>query len=174
MNMDEQRKAKKIFFDFACNHYYMQHDGVYDEYKKYNVSEKQEKEWRIEYIDFWVDKLSVDNPLSLSRLIDANAKELIPALVNMSNNGDGFTKYWCAKAILDFSMRSKDFPEKVKDIVRVLLKPLADGVVIILEQNKTKISFTSILLSGTFTPEAYIRKYAKLQLSNLERKIYYE
>jgi hypothetical protein len=166
--------AKKLFFDFACNYYYMRHDGVYEEYKKFNITEEQEKDWRREYIEFWINKLSIEDTFPLRRLIDANAQELIPALVNVSNNGDSYTKYWCAKAILDFSIGRKDFTEHTKEIVSALLKLLVDGPITISKQNKTKISFSSMLLSGVFTPEKYIRKYAKLQLNNLERKTNYE
>jgi len=166
--------AKKIFFDFACNYYYMQHDGVYEEYKKYNITDEQEKDWRREYIEFWVIKLSVEDTLPLRRLMDADAQELIPALVNMANNGDSYTKYWCAKAILDFSMGKKVFTEQLKETIHSLLKPLAEKPITISKQNKTKITFSSMLLFGVFTPESYIRKYAKLQLDNLERKINHE
>jgi hypothetical protein len=163
--------AKKIFFDFACSYYYMQHDGVYEEYEKYNISEEQEKDWRKEYIDLWISKLSVDDTLPLRRLTDANAQEVIPALADMSNNGDSYTKYWCAKAILDFATGKKVFTEQVKETIHALLKPLAEGTIKISNKNRAKITFSEKLLFGVFTSEAYIRKYAKFHLNNLERKI---
>jgi ribosome biogenesis protein Tsr3 len=49
----EREKAKKMFFDYACHTFFMQNDGVLEEYKKFGISESQETEWRREYISFW-------------------------------------------------------------------------------------------------------------------------
>jgi len=42
-------KAKEIFIRYEGSHFYMSIDGEYENYKKYQVSKEQEKEWINEY-----------------------------------------------------------------------------------------------------------------------------
>jgi len=169
MNSDEEN-AKQLFFDYACSHYYMFHDGVEEEFKKYNISEIQEQEWRREFIDSWIGKLSVDDPYPLKRLRDTSAQEAISALRNLGFQGDSYSKLWCANAILDFIKGSESWAKQGNDAAIELFDKLATENIVISKEHRTKITLVMMLSLGTFTPEAFIRKYAANKLSDLERK----
>lgn len=41
--MDNPKEAaKKMFFNFACSHCYMWHDGVEEEYDRYGIEKAEE------------------------------------------------------------------------------------------------------------------------------------
>ena len=77
--------------------------GLGEEYKKYGISENQEQEWYREYIEFWVNQLSVDDLTPVNRLSDAWAGEALPDLIKMADQGDSYAKLWYANAIWDIA-----------------------------------------------------------------------
>ena len=97
--MKDEVDVRRIFFDYACNGFFMAHDGVYEEYKRYGISEAQEKEWRREYVALWVSRLEIDDLMPVDRLRDAWAGEALPALMEMADRGDSYAKLWYANAI---------------------------------------------------------------------------
>jgi hypothetical protein len=97
--MKDEADAKRMFFEYACNSFFMSHDGVYEEFKRYGISEAQEKEWRREYIVQWIGRLEVDDLTPVNRLHDAWASEALPALIEMASKGDSYAKLWYANAI---------------------------------------------------------------------------
>jgi hypothetical protein len=88
--MESLEIARQLFWDYACNHFYMAHDGVDAEYKQYQISSEQEHAWRVEYIRYWTDQLSGEFLLPLQRLTDAVAYECLPDLIRLSPTDDYF------------------------------------------------------------------------------------
>ncbi len=97
MNQSEE-PAKKMFFDYACNTFFMAHDGVLEGYKLFGISEAQEAEWRREYIAFWTSQLSTDDLTAVDQLRNAWAGEALPDLIRVADTGDGYAKLWYANA----------------------------------------------------------------------------
>ena len=48
--MKDLEKAKELFLLYEGNGYLMAVDGVWDEYKSYNISEELENTWNLEFI----------------------------------------------------------------------------------------------------------------------------
>ncbi len=84
------KKAKNIFFDHACNRFFMDRNGVSQDYDRYGATKTQEAEWRQEYISMWVSRLSVDDLTAVRRLEDAWATEALPDLIRMADTGDSY------------------------------------------------------------------------------------
>jgi hypothetical protein len=98
--MDEDKtQAKALFFQYACRSFFMAHDGVWDQYKAFGVSEEEEQAWRREAIAYWLDRLSVEELTAVNRLQDAGAGEALPRLIELSSTGGDFARLWYANAI---------------------------------------------------------------------------
>ena len=65
--MKDEADAKRMFFDYACNSFFMSHDGVYEEYKRYGISEAQEKERCREYIALEYMRIYASRQLKLAQ-----------------------------------------------------------------------------------------------------------
>ena len=48
--MKDLERAKELFLLYEGNGYLMAVDGVWDEYKSYNISEELENTWNLEFI----------------------------------------------------------------------------------------------------------------------------
>jgi hypothetical protein len=85
----ETIKAKEIFFSYNGQHYFMDHDGVYDEYKKYNISEIVEKEWIEELVKLRLNEYKESSDYKyLTPLVDYyNRYDLIIEIVNVKLKG---------------------------------------------------------------------------------------
>lgn len=89
-------RAKALFFEYGCSHYLLWHDGAEEEYEQYGVSAKQERVWRLEYIDLMVSRLSLDDLEPLIHLKSAQATEALPALLAFAKEhvyqGDSYAR----------------------------------------------------------------------------------
>lgn len=103
-------EAKKKFWDYACTHFYMAHDGLDSEYRKYCVSPEQESIWRSEYIEYWSGQLTGSDLLALQKLADAGAFEALPQLLETANQGDSYAAYRFACLIWDLAGFRADDP----------------------------------------------------------------
>lgn len=114
--MESIEAARQLFWDYACSHFFMAHDGVDVEYKRYQVSAEQEKTWREEYIRYWSNQLSGEFLLPLQRLSDAGAYEALPELVRLAP-GDDYFAFRLADVIWDlagFWTADRDFREDAR------------------------------------------------------------
>lgn len=99
MTDENLQRAKEIFFNYACNHFFLDREVDADEYKKYDISNEQEKIWTREYISYWISKLSADDFQAVNNLSATYAGEALPEMIRISELGDSFTKLWYANAI---------------------------------------------------------------------------
>lgn len=97
------QRAKEIFFQYACNHFYLDRETDAVEYKKFDVSKEQEKIWYREYVSYWISQLSLDDLRALNRLRDTYADEALPELLRLSTLGDSFAKLSFANTIWDIA-----------------------------------------------------------------------
>lgn len=173
---NEKTKAKKIFFDFACNHFYMQRDGVEEEYERFGITSKEEAEWRKEYIEFWVERLSVDDLQPVNRITEASAGEALPDLLKMADKGDSYAKLRYSNAIwqlamgADISLALKNQTAKMS--VR-LWQSIVEEPFQLTEKHQEEIS--ALLnkyksLTNASTPQEYILNYAKSKLAEAREK----
>lgn len=164
--IDNTEKAKKIFFDYACRHFHIDRDGLGEEYKRFGISKAQEKEWRREYIDFWVSQLSIDDMTPVNRLSDAWATEALPDLIKMADKGDSYAKLWYAIAIwkLAEAIRiSVPLQEQARKTAINLWQSIVQGPIELSNNHKTTI-IRSMKSLDTSTPEEYVLNYANRRL----------
>jgi hypothetical protein len=168
-----EEKAKKMFFDYACNHFFMDHDGLGVKYRKYGVTKKQEIEWRSEYISIWTSRLSVDDLTPVNRLRDAWADEALPDLMKLAHKGDGYAKLWYANAIWQIANRPNVSAAMRKQAISTainLWKLLVQDSEKISDDHRANISPSNIFALGASTPEEYVVNYTKSQLAEANKK----
>jgi hypothetical protein len=95
--------AKKKYWDYACNYFFMGHDGVLEVYRSYHPTVEEEREWRNEFIRMWISKISVNNFKAVHKLCNAHAVEAIPHLIAKIDKGDSYAKLIFANAIQELS-----------------------------------------------------------------------
>jgi hypothetical protein len=169
-SVEDMEQAKKIFFEYSCNHYYMSREGI--DFKNYHISKEQEIEWRNEFIAYWVSKLSVDDLAAVHRLEGANAIESVPDLIDIANKGDSYVKLWVASAIWSVSFRN-DIDTKLQkqtlDIAIKLLESIVESQVQLSENHRKEIPAIGMKNLGASTPEEYIVNFAQRKLKEAKK-----
>jgi hypothetical protein len=166
MMSNDKEKAKGMFFEYACNTFFMNNDGVLNDYLRFGISPAQENEWRQEYISFWVNQLSVDDLTAVDKLRDAEAGESLPSLMAMAREGDGYAKLWYANAIWQLANRaniSKELRIQACQVAINLWQDLVEQKFDITEDHKGKI-FPYLRALDASTPEEYVINYARHRL----------
>jgi hypothetical protein len=189
------QRAKEIFFNYSCNHFFLDRDVDANEYRRYDISNEQEKKWTREYTEYWIGKLSVDDFQAVNRLNAASAGEALPEMSRISELGDSFTKLWYANAIWDIAcsgIMSPIMRERARRKSIYLWQSLLKGPIEFTADHRNKVSAivenrvqveNSIrtaresqklhqhpTTSQTRTPEEYILDYAKSKLRESKKR----
>lgn len=169
---EDLEKAKKLFFDYSCNKFFMARDGADSEYKTYGATKEHEDEWRKEYIAYWKVRLSIDDLEAVNQLNYAWAVEAMPELIKMCNQAEGYAKLWYSNAIWELS-KSKQLPENVRrQAIETSIKgweSLVMGNFSIPEHFQKKI-IPNLRPLGATTPEEYVINYATRQLEEAKKR----
>jgi|APIni6443716594_1056825.scaffolds.fasta_scaffold88391_2 hypothetical protein len=162
---NENAEAKKMFFDYCCNHFFMLHNSESDKYAKYRISKRQEKLWRKEFITYWISRLDPNDVTALDHLKNAGAIEALPEIILQADKGDGYAKLRYADAIWWIADIPWYFKRKpALDTAIRLWKSLVEKPFEITEEHKAEISkYLNIL--ELRTSEEYIVTFAKRNLS---------
>ena len=161
-----KEEAKKLFFEFACNHFYMDHDRMGETYAQFDVSEAEEAQWRQEYIALWVSRLSTEDLTAVNSLTSAWAGGALPALIAMADKGDGYARLWYANALWDLATHctlADDIRRQAIQTAVELWKSLIRGPIELSEGHRATIA-PSLKYLEAATPEEYVRNYAKRRL----------
>lgn len=156
-------KAKKLFFDYCCNHFYMAHDGEDIEYKKWGVTQELETAWRKEFIEYWTAQLSLDDVEAVNKLHHAHATEALPDLIRMCDQAEGYAKLWYANTIWDLAGSRQAIETCIS-----AWKSLEQGTFTIPEHFEKIIRRSLCSIDGT--PEGYIINYAKSKLEEARKQ----
>jgi hypothetical protein len=165
-------KAKRLFFDYHCNRYFMAHDGADREYDKYGATKEQEVEWRKEYIDCWIARLSTDDFEAVNNLNHAWAVEAMPDLIRICNQAEGYTKLWYANVIWNLATGASlqaDIRQQAIEVSINAWESLLDGNFNIPEHFRKKIILNMPPIEAT-TPEEYVVNRAKRKLEEAKRR----
>lgn len=127
-------KAQNIFFDYSGSFFLMSREGIYEEYKSYNISKDQELVWKDELVEKWYKQLSVEDTLALSKLASITAdyhdysivEKLIGFIVNNMDKGDSLIKLIYAETLLNIAC-PKDLTRAKIDTVIDLLKSVSSN-----------------------------------------------
>jgi hypothetical protein len=160
---EEKEQAKKIFFEYRCNEFYMAREG--EDFAKYRISEEQKAEWRKEFITEWKNQLSTDDLTALQKLHDAEAFEAVPDLIAMIDKGDSFAKLEIVRALWTMSRKiaDKTMRKRTVDSARNTLQFILDNPVQVSEEHK--IHIRQLLKES---PEEYIIPMAKQLLKEVK------
>ncbi len=168
----DREQAKKIFFDYACNHFYMWHDGVDEEYKKFLISPAQENEWRREYTEYWASRLELDDMTPVNSLRNAHAHEALPDLIRMAGQGDGYARLWYANAIWELG-HGTGVPAGLRDQAREMSLSLWQALIeqpFELSNSHRATIAPSMKDLEASTPEEYVVNYARAKLEQAQNQ----
>lgn len=163
--------ARKMFFEYACSHFYMAHDGELESYRQLGASPADEERWRSEYVTYWVGQLSLDDLTAINRLTDAHAWEALPDLMERAGQGDGYAQLWFANAIWNLvgttgTNISAELTIRARVQVVSIWQRLEAGAFVLTEAHRMQLQ-PSLASFEVDTPEEYVRKYARHQFENL-------
>ncbi len=96
-------RAKKLFVDYLGNPFLMQHDGVEEEYRSFDISQAQESVWLEELKADLVSKLSDGDYSVISKLWQMSAQDVLPKILAISPEGDSWTKLRFAEDLWRFT-----------------------------------------------------------------------
>ena len=170
LSAEDQEQAKKIFFEYSCNHYYMSREGI--NFNKYHIGKEQQAEWRNEFITDWISKLSVDDLTAVHKLEGAYAIEAVPDLSAIADKGDSYVKLWVANAIWSISFKNdidRALQKQTREAATKLLELIIASQVQLSENHKKAIPSVGIENLRASTPEEYIVNYAKSILKDAKK-----
>lgn len=162
------QQAKQMFLEYACNIFFMAHDGVYEEYKSFGISQEQETDWRREFVSFWVERLSTDDFTAVNQLSNARAFEALPELMQVADTGDDYARLWYANAIYQLASGvsvASAMQAQATDMALGLWQTLTQRPIEISDAHKVQILPNMKWLEAS-TPEEYVRNYARRNLEN--------
>jgi hypothetical protein len=158
-----KEKAKKIFFDYRCNEFYMAREG--ENFPQYHISEELKAEWRNEFITTWKNQLSTDDLTALQKLHDAEAFEAVPDLIALIDKGDSYAKLELVRALQTMSRKITDkaMQKQTLDTVRNTLRFIIDNPVHVSEEHR-------IYIQKSFgkNPEEHIIPWARQILKEVK------
>lgn len=167
-------KAKKLFFEYSCNQFFMIHDGVYQEFKRYGIRQEQEIEWRNEYISYWEGQLSLDDLHPVDQLVNTMAVESIPYLIKLVGKGDGYAKLWYANALwklCDSENAPRELRKQGKQKSIEIWQELSKQPIGEITENHKKKIMPFVFAMDASTPEEYVHNYARKQMESNDPKI---
>lgn len=162
-NTTHTKTAKELFWDYACSHFYLWHDGILDEYIQLGGNDPQkEKAWREEYVQFWLKQIDTNELEVFSKLNHAYAVEVIVDLLSFNNFKDDYIKFWYAYALYSLSEHSSNFIRKIRARSRAknIFKELSKKDIFLNKESKKDITPTMRKAFNAKTKEEYITNYS--------------
>jgi hypothetical protein len=157
--------AKEIYFENGCNHFHIMREGLWEEYIRLGGNRKKtEKKWRLEYIDYWFEKIPEDEFTSFLRLSDIKPIEIFDKLLNYDSLPDDYTKFWYASMLLGISKDISFLLYSKKVILRKKATETLEGILAkeihILPKNRSLISDDMLFSFQVKTAEDYLKAYS--------------
>ena len=179
MTDESLQRAKEIFFQYTCNHFFLDREVEAEEYRKIGVSRAQEYAWTQEYTSYWISQLSVDDFQAVNKLSSAHAVEGLREMIRMSTRGDSLAKLWYANAMWNIASGSIMFPilrARAKQKAVFLWKSLLKNPVELTEEHRkmvSKIVENQARLEKSIqvaTPDDYVLNYARNKLAEAKER----
>lgn len=157
--------AKEIYFENGCNHFHITREGLWEEYLRLGGNNKKnEKKWRLEYIDYWYEQIPEDEFTSFLRLSYIKPIEILDKLLTYESLPDDYTKFWYASMLLNISNDLSFFFCSKKTILKKKATEILEKILIkeihILPKNRSSISQDMLFAFNVKTPEEYLKVYS--------------
>jgi hypothetical protein len=162
-----QKTAKEIFWEYSCNHFFLDREGMMEEYVKLGGNKpSDERKWRREYIDYWYTQIPNDEIKAFRSLVYAEAKEILRQLVKFNSFRDDYIKFWYAFELLEISKFSLNLILKIKAKRRAkgIFNELSNRNILLLDENRNQIDNQMMEVMKAETPEDYIKNYSQRKL----------
>lgn len=165
-------RAKEMFWHYACNHFFIAHDGVHEEYAKLGGGDNEaEANWRDEFISDQLSKLSVEDFEPLQQLSNANAGEAIPPLLEIDDYGDDYSRFWYAFTLHDLA-RHESVTKANKNRALSKASELWNGILKspkgISAVNRAQVGDFMLEQLKATTAEEYVQNYTESKLRELK------
>ena len=161
-------RAKEMFWQYACNHFFIAHDGVHEDYAKLGGGDKEEEAiWRAEFIADQLKKLSFEDFDPLQQLRNANAGEAIPALLEIDDYGDDYSRFWYAFTLHDlasYDTATKENKKRALNRASELWSGILKHPVGISEANRSQVGDYMLEHIQAKNAEGYVKNYTESKL----------
>lgn len=154
--MSDINKAKQLYFEFYGNEFFMWKDGFLEEYKSYNIRQKQELIWRNELREKLYSQLEIKHESSFNGLHilinyfgDYDLLERVLDYISINyKEADSFLKLRYAEDFFDILEKCKfhkHCPEKsmieTSELVTVLIQDILGNKIIINDESEKILEF---------------------------------
>lgn len=164
-------RAKEMFWQYACNHFFIAHDGVHEQYTRLGGgNQEDEASWRAEFIADQLAKLSTEDFDPLQQLRNANAGEAISSLLKIEDYGDDFSRFWYAFTLHDlarYETASKEDKKKAHQKASELWQGILKHPVGISDLNRAQVGEYMLKSLQAKTAEGYLQNYTQSKLQEL-------
>lgn len=168
MNDKNMLRAKEIYVGYNGSSFFMQREGVYDEYKSYNISKEQEIAWKEELIEILYNQLSFEDGYAFYKLAviaenyhdQSIVEKLITYISNNKTKGDSLIKLIYAEVLLKIPC-PKELAKVKFDVVDNILHIVLDNPITV-NSSWLKKGFADKL-----PDDAYIKNRLKKDLNCL-------
>ncbi|MGY8686321.1 MAG: hypothetical protein ACKVHP_01080 [Verrucomicrobiales bacterium] len=163
---DEDNPARALYWDAACNRAELEKDGLAEEYLSLGGGDEDtESLWRSEFIDHWAVQLSVEELEPLRQLRNANAHEALLPLLQMSDYGDDFAKFWFAFTLNVLSQEDSEFKQEASDRAQALWREILIEPKGVKESHRALVKRYMLKAFEATTAEEYVENYTRQKLS---------
>ena len=131
--------AKQMYWDYKCSHFFMEREGEYGNYLKFQVSQFMEISWKKEYQNNLLEKYFkhtnlLERKMDLLEIlstIDENTREMLPNIISVFiKTFDAFDTYSQLHIVMKILDRSKklsgginsNVSSKALDLLKQMLK----------------------------------------------------
>jgi hypothetical protein len=164
--------AKSLFWSYSCNRFYLDRDDKEEEYLRLGGGDPgKEKEWRQEYINYWLSRMTISPLKALRCLRRTDAHEAIDALLMIQRYEDDYIKFWFADTLYDLSCihcAAKQDKKLAKSRAKLLWQEILNNPVKINHENREKVNSMMLAAMNAKTPEEYIQNYTIRKLQDLK------
>ena len=117
-------KAKEIFFQYDGRHFFMWHEGIWDEYKKYNIDEITEENWRKELINLRLKDFKQTSKIRyLIPIVEYyNKYDLLDELLSVKIKGTYINSLVMIELLTKLMYKNKNKVENFKDKKAIIVK----------------------------------------------------
>lgn len=160
--------AKDIYWNHGCNDFHIDREGYRDEYLRLGGNNKKlEKQWRLEYIDFWFEKIPEDEQTAFHHLGQVRAIEILDKLLAYDKLSDDYIRFWYAYMLLDLSRAMCNIFKRSKARSKALeiFEDISKKTIIISSKNRNLVDGLMLHALGAKNAEEYLKNYSQRLLS---------